>query len=316
MDLVEQRAPAAAKYNLNDARPFINKSISEHTRRAYRRITAHFFQFLNYPQPGNVVPQDVLRWRDSLMKEKRASTVVNYLAVVRSFFSYLEAAGMIKFNPASPKFVPSPPLDESSRGRALTAQQARNFLVGPDREVASGARDYAIILLALRTSLRVSEIKNIRASSILRYGNDKWKLRIKVKGGRHREIPLPLEVKQAIDEYLKLDAYRRDVMHSDGAEAFVFQPHYNYRTKVYNKALSAQHIWNIVRRWAVYTGVGKLSPHDLRRTAITRALAQKSSYRQVQMMTGQTDIKTVMKYDMERDNLEQNAINDLNYEGD
>ena len=60
--------------------------------------------------------------------------------------------------------------------------------------------------------------------------------------------------------------------------------------------------------------MGKLSPHDLRRTAITRALDQGLSYRQVQMMTGHRDPKTVMRYDHGRENMEFNAANFLRYE--
>jgi len=96
-------------------------------------------------------------------------------------------------------------------------------------------------------------------------------------------------VREAIDEYLKLDRGRRRNLHSDGPEQFV-------------------------RRWGDFSGVGKLSPHDLRRTAITRALDQGLSYRQVQMMSGHKDPKTVMRYDHNRENVELNAINFLQYE--
>jgi integrase len=58
----------------------------------------------------------------------------------------------------------------------------------------------------------------------------------------------------------------------------------------------------------------KLSPHDLRRTAVTRALSLGFSYRQVQSMTGHKNIRMVVKYDHERGNIEENAINFLHYE--
>jgi integrase len=58
----------------------------------------------------------------------------------------------------------------------------------------------------------------------------------------------------------------------------------------------------------------KVSPHDLRRTVITHALNQGLSYRQVQVMSGHRDPKTVMRYDHDRENLDQNAINFLSYE--
>ncbi len=52
----------------------------------------------------------------------------------------------------------------------------------------------------------------------------------------------------------------------------------------------------------------------LRRTAITKALDQGLSYRQVQMMSGHRDPKTVMRYDRGRENLEQNAVNFISYD--
>ncbi len=45
-----------------------------------------------------------------------------------------------------------------------------------------------------------------------------------------------------------------------------------------------------------------------------RALDQGLSYRQVQMMSGHRDPKTVMRYDHHRENMEQNAVNFLSYE--
>jgi integrase len=123
-------------------------------------------------------------------------------------------------------------------------------------------------------------------------------------------------VKQAIDDYLRLDFRRRELSNCGGIEVPIFQPHTNYRTLEFNKPLSATMVWHIVKRWGEFTYVGKLSPHDLRRTAITQALNQGMSYRKVQMMTGHKDPKTVMRYDKDRENLEQNAVNFLSYEED
>jgi hypothetical protein len=54
--------------------------------------------------------------------------------------------------------------------------------------------------------------------------------------------------------------------------------------------------------------------HYLNLTAITRALDQGLSYRQVQMMSGHADPKTVMSDDHNRENLDQNAVNLLIYD--
>jgi uncharacterized repeat protein (TIGR03833 family) len=44
-----------------------------------------------------------------------------------------------------------------------------------------------------------------------------------------------------------------------------------------------------------YSRLGDLSPHDLRRMAITRALGSGLTYRQVRMMSKHKDPKTVMR---------------------
>src|SRR3712207_3831425 len=180
--------------------------------------------------PSEVVPQDVLLWRDRLRSQKKsAATVAFKLSVVRSFFEYLKAAGAVQLNPASTKLVSPPELPAEPAGRALTAKEVRHLLSGPDREKAEGARDYALMLVMLRLSLRVAEACALRSSSV-KWSHGRWTLRCKVKGGREEVWPLPKDVKEAVDAYLKLDADRRATLHSDGAEAFLFQPHTNYRT--------------------------------------------------------------------------------------
>lgn len=136
-------------------------------------------------------------------------------------------------------------------------------------------------------------------------------------------------------------AVRSGVRYGPGAKARVlylrqYQPLPYQRTAeamrdLFGCRLSAGTVANIVRECSdglvetelkikrglrqVATDVlGDLSPHDLRRTAITRALESGLSYRQVQMMSKHKDPKTVMRYDHGRENLDQNAVNFLQYE--
>lgn len=305
---------AFEKFNSKVMTPFFERSVSEETRRAYRRVTKEFFNFFRFKHPTEIDHGDIQKWRDSLITQRKsAATVRLKLSVVRSMFDYLKIAGIVQSNPALTKLVRPPAQSEDLRGRALINKEVSYLLAGPDQNKSEGARDYALMLLMLRTSLRVSEACSLRASSI-KWSHGRWILKFKVKGGRTRTIPLPAEVKKAVDDYLKMDQDRRQCQNSGGTEAFIFQPLTNYRTLVFDKPLSNQMAWNIVKKWGEFGGIGKVSPHDLRRTAITKALDQGLTYRQVQMMTGHKDPKTVMRYDHGRENLEQNAVNFLNYE--
>src|SRR6266508_3643967 len=309
-----QAVARPVRFELPRARNFIEKSLSEDTRRAYTRALLDFFSFIRKP-PAQVTVEDVIAYRDDLVKNKRrkARTVTLKLSVVRAYFGYLKAAGDIEINPADTKLVGVPPPPEDMAGRVLTSEEVVRLINAPDRSKPEGARDHALLLVLARTSLRVSEARNLRVSSIV-WSHGRWTARVKVKGGRERTIPLPKDVKQAIDHYLKLDAARRQHLHSDGDDAFIFQP--------------------IVNCGADFAGLNqnpdkgdpdrlgsrkkpkprlKLLPHDLRRTAATRALSLGFTYRQVQSMTGHKDIRMVVKYDHERGNLEENAINFLHY---
>jgi len=292
---------------------FIEKSVSENTRTAYRSALIEFFRHAGMKPPQQIAPADVVAYRDHLIRLKRKASTVNFkLSVVRSFFDYLRGVGLLTLNPASTRLVSPPALPEHLTGRILTGKEVGLLLSGPDRRTTGGARDHALLLVCLRMSLRVSEVCSLRTSSI-HWSHGRWIMRVKVKGGRERTLPLPPEVKRAIDDYVRLDAGRRRNQHCDGPDSYIFQPLCNYRTLEFDRALTRRQVRNIVARWGDYCGLGRLTPHDLRRTAITQALDQGLSYRQVQMMSGHADPKTVMRYDHHRDNLDQNAINFLSY---
>lgn len=299
------------------ARPFIYKSLSEETRAAYHRAIREFFAFVGQVHPKDVTPTDVIAYRDNLriQKRRKANTVATKLAIVRSFFEYLRAGGVVPLNPASTKLVTPPELPTNHQGRALTPKEVRHLLSGPDRLKPEGARDYALMLVMVRLSLRLAEASRLRSSSI-KWSHGRWTLRCEIKGGKEEVWPLPKDVKQAVDDYLKLDASRRRTLHCDGPEAFLFQPLINYRTLEFDKPLSTRMIQKIVARWGKFTGIGHVTPHDLRRTVVTKLLNDGHTYREVQMVTKHKDPKTIMRYDHGRENLDNSPVNTLSYEAD
>jgi hypothetical protein len=75
-DILQREAIAPRRFDPHSAAPFINESVSEETRRAYQRAVADFFQFVGGKHPTEVVPNDVLSWRDHLRhSRKRLATV-------------------------------------------------------------------------------------------------------------------------------------------------------------------------------------------------------------------------------------------------
>jgi integrase len=135
-----------------------------------------------------------------------------------------------------------------------------------------------------------------------------------VKGTREEVWPLPKDVKEAIGHYLRLDKKRREIAHSGGEYAFLFQLYTNYRTLDIDRALSMRMVQKVVKKWRTTPASETSTPHDLRRTAITRALDPGLTCRRVQMISKHRNPKTARRYDYGRENLDQNAVNFLGYD--
>jgi hypothetical protein len=73
------------RFDPRSAAPFVYKSTSEETRRAYRRTLLEFFRFVGMRHPADVVPDEVLRWRDTLRSQRKSAATVSFkLSVVRA----------------------------------------------------------------------------------------------------------------------------------------------------------------------------------------------------------------------------------------
>src|SRR3712207_1758709 len=64
-----------------------------------------------------------------------------------------------------------------------------------------------------------------------------------------------------------------------------FQPSINYRTLEFDRPLSPRTLPKIVSRCAEFTGIGRVTPHDLRRTVVAKLLNNSHPCREVQMVT-------------------------------
>lgn len=300
-------------------RAFILKSHSSETRRTYKTTLQTFSRFCKLRHGrqisfAEVTFSDVTAWRDWLIKEgKRPHTISTKLAILRSLFEYGRALGIFSLNPASAKLVPPPKKPKHSPGRALSPKEVMSLLSWFRLDDLLGARDYTLMLIMLRLSLRVSEVCNLKTSAI-KSTHGRWVLTVKLKGGREERKPLPNDVKKAIDNYLKLDRENRDVMKTNGEDAYLFQAEPNKRWFGENKPLSTRHVWYLVKKYSKLAGIGDVSPHDLRRTAITQAFKQRVPIRHIQRMSGHQDLNTLRLYDLDLENLEDNAINELSYE--
>jgi len=299
------------------AAQFINKSNSELTRKNYLSNLQQFILFSGKRDATEVQVEDVLAWRISMEKRNLAPhTISTKLATLSALFAYFRDYGIINRNPATTKLVPRPeqPL-QSPKGRALSIKEVRYLLYIINRDNPVDLRDSAIIYSILRLSLRVSEICHLKVSDIKREGKY-WVIDYRSKGGRKERQPLPKDVKAVIDDYLEADRINRKDTKTGGEHTYIFQADVMRRNFGAGQPLTTRHIWHIVKTRGVQAGLGKLAPHDLRRTAITKAFQQNTPVTAILNMSKHKSVETLMIYNKGLDNLENNAVHSLSYESE
>ena len=137
----------------------------------------------------------------------------------------------------------------------LTAAQVESLLDACDRRTSAGRRDYAVIVCLHRLGLRCAETAGLRLDDI------DWEtgtLIIQGKGGHTDRMPLPVDVGQALADYLRHGR-------PDTSSRAVFVRAYAPFTALGRSSLSC-----IVARAARRAGLGTVHAHRLRHTAATR----------------------------------------------
>ncbi|MDQ6671679.1 MAG: tyrosine-type recombinase/integrase [Chloroflexota bacterium] len=146
--------------------------------------------------------------------------------------------------------------------RALDAQRVALLVESCDRTTATGRRDYAILHLLARLGLRAGEVTG------LELGDVSWRrgeLLIRGKGRRQEHLPLPVDVGEAVCDYL---SHGRP-----GAEC----RRLFLRARAPTSGLTVAAIECIVRLACARAGLPGVGPHRLRHTAATEMLRNGAS---------------------------------------
>jgi integrase/recombinase XerD len=185
------------------------------------------------------------------------ATVRRFGCALRSFLRYCHLVGLIE------RDLSAAALPVSGRRRSLLPQgisppQAQALLGACDRRRAVGRRDYAVIVLILRLGLRASEVATLRLDDL------DWRagqLTVNGKGGRLDQLPLPVDVGEAIAAYLR----RGRPLSATVREVFL-------QLRPPHVALARGGVTAIVASAARRAELGVVRAHRLRHTAATDML--------------------------------------------
>lgn len=182
---------------------------SDQTRRAYRQAWAAFLRFAPVV-PEQVTQDDIIAYRRHLEtsaspktgKPYTQTTINLHLSALASFFTWAKDRGLRSDNPTDGvKRKAVTPYGKATWLHSEDGEDIR-LLAKIDETTPRGLRDRAIMLLFLTLALRVAEVASLKVGSMRRQGKKTF-LTYTRKRGYTKEIELPQETAQAIDEYLK-----------------------------------------------------------------------------------------------------------------
>lgn len=179
------------------------------------------------------------------------------------------------------------------KGRALSLDELTALLEACARDASpAGVRDAAIIAVMAAGGPRRSEVVALQIGD---YERADGRLTIRSgKGRKDRTIYVAGGAATALDDWL--------VLRGSSSPGPIFTS-----TTRAGAAISDQAVLVILRKRADQAGVAPFSPHDLRRTMITRLLEAGADVVSVQRLAGHADPATTAKYDRRGEQAKKDA---------
>ncbi len=164
---------------------------------------------------------------------------------------------------------------------AIPTADARRLVDSCDTSTARGRRDAAVLLVLVRLGLRASEVARLDLED---FDWRRGEVIINAKGGRGDVMPLPVEVGEAVADYL---CAGRPNAPSRSAFLTAVAP---------IRRLSGDGVALVVRRACQRAGVAPIGPHRLRHTLATETLRAGAPMAEVAQLLRHADQATSSIY--------------------
>ena len=186
--------------------------------------------------------------------------------------------------------------DIQRKGRALDKHEIRALVQAAKQhpQLVRRYRDIAIVLTLCGTGLRAGELVKLERRD---YDNGILTVR-QGKGRKYREIHVADEVDRAIRAWLKVSAGE--------ADSALFR-RIQRNGKFVSQPLTTTGLTGILVELQHTSGITRFTPHDMRRTFITRLLEQGVDINTVRQLAGHSDISTTTHYDCRGENMKISA---------
>lgn len=255
------------------------------TKRTYDNGLKRFFEYMRGKQ--EITRADLLAYKADLIATCKPSTVNCYLASVKSFYEWLESAGI---SPNLAKGIKGVRENAGFKKNELSLNQARRLLDSISRDRIEGKRDFALINLLIRCGLRTIEAARANIGDISASEDQPALLYVEGKGHSEKDdfVMLTDGALEPIRDYLTA---RGDT----DPDAPLFASHGNRNA---GGRLQVESISRIIKTRMREAGIddSKITAHSLRHTCATNAIKAGANVRQVQKMMRHAKIETTLLY--------------------
>lgn len=259
------------------------KRASANTVSSYLRDVRQFLSYLSTLgiSPEQVDGGRVEAYRNTLLLQgKSAATATRSVASLKSFYTYLQSAGLAQSNPAKEVTFARA---ERKLPEILSHNEVDLLLAQPDCRDAKGFRDKAMLELLYATGIRVSELIGLNVDDL----NLSADLLYCESRGKRRMIPLYPAAVQILREYLER-VRPQLVLQQEETALFV---------NLTSHCLSRQGFWKIIKFYQEKAKIYKdITPHTLRHSFAAHLLENGADLRSIQEMLGHSDISSTQIY--------------------
>ncbi len=264
----------------------LEKNLSDNTTASYKNDLGSFFKFIaeyRITDPSGIKTDHIRNFFNSLKDIGLSrSSAARYFSSLKGFFSYLFKNNYITGNPMEK--LSAPKLSKNLPS-VLSVKEIDEILSQPYIKDKFGLRDKSLLEIFYACGLRVSELLNLKLSSL--YFTEEI-IRVFGKGSKERLVPIGQSAIKWTERYIK--SGRPLLIKGLKSENYLFL---NSR----GSKLSRMGIWKIVDKYAKEAGIKKeVHPHTFRHSFATHLLEGGADLRAVQEMLGHADISTTQIY--------------------
>lgn len=259
----------------------VEKGVGEETIDDYREDFRLFFRsFPDKKETGDLLASDISDFmRIQAQANLSSPTILRRLSSTRGLYMFLNGEGITEMD--LPKYE-GPKLPHKLPV-VLSVEEVDHLLEMPDLSKDNGIRDRAMLETMYASGLRVSELVNLRLSSV---NAQNGIITLYGKGNKQRSVPISSFALEYLEKYLTGPRKRNKGRDSP----FVF-------LNRSGKPLSRVYFFRQVKLYAEKAGIEvSISPHTLRHCFATHLLENGAELRAVQEMLGHANIATTQIY--------------------